>query len=131
MSRVMHFEVHATDPARLEKFYTEVLGWSFTKWDGPADYWLIETGPEGTPGINGGMLRRMGAAPPEGAPVCAFVCTVGVGSLDEVLARAAAAGGAVAMARMPVPGIGWLAYLKDPDGNIFGVLQPDASVSAS
>ena len=28
---------------------------------------------------------------------------------------------------MPVPGIGWLCYAKDPDGNIFGMLQPDHS----
>jgi len=25
---------------------------------------------------------------------------------------------------MQVPGVGWLAYLKDPEGNIFGLLQP-------
>jgi predicted enzyme related to lactoylglutathione lyase len=30
---------------------------------------------------------------------------------------------------MPVPGVGWLAYAKDPDGNIFGMMQNDASAS--
>jgi predicted enzyme related to lactoylglutathione lyase len=29
---------------------------------------------------------------------------------------------------MPVPGVGWLAYCKDPEGNIFGVMQNDPSV---
>jgi predicted enzyme related to lactoylglutathione lyase len=28
---------------------------------------------------------------------------------------------------MPVPGIGWLAYVKDPDGNILGLMQSDAN----
>jgi predicted enzyme related to lactoylglutathione lyase len=26
---------------------------------------------------------------------------------------------------MPIPGVGWLAYIKDPDGNIIGLMQPD------
>lgn len=26
---------------------------------------------------------------------------------------------------MPVPGVGWLAYCKDTEGNIFGMMQPD------
>ena len=28
-------------------------------------------------------------------------------------------------AENPVPGVGWLAYIKDPDGNIVGLLEPD------
>ena len=31
----------------------------------------------------------------------------------------------VAVPKMAVPGIGWLAYAKDPDGNIFGMMQAD------
>ena len=27
------------------KFYTTLFGWEISKWDGPADYWLIRTGP--------------------------------------------------------------------------------------
>jgi hypothetical protein len=34
-----------------------------------------------------------------------------------------------AVPKMPVPGVGWLAYAKDPDGNIFGMMQTDASAS--
>jgi hypothetical protein len=26
-----------------------------------------------------------------------------------------------------VPGVGWLAYVKDPDGNICGIMQADSS----
>jgi len=29
--------------------------------------------------------------------------------------------------KMPVPGVGWLAYFKDTEGNIFGIFQDDAS----
>jgi predicted enzyme related to lactoylglutathione lyase len=27
--------------------------------------------------------------------------------------------------KMAVPGVGWLAYEKDPDGNICGIMQAD------
>ena len=30
----------------------------------------------------------------------------------------------MALDKMDVPGVGWLAYCKDPEGNIFGMLQP-------
>jgi hypothetical protein len=26
---------------------------------------------------------------------------------------------------MPIPGIGWLAYCTDPEGNTFGILEGD------
>ena len=29
MSRVMHFEIHASDPQRLADFYSGLLGWTF------------------------------------------------------------------------------------------------------
>ncbi len=44
MSRVVHFEIHVDDPNRASKFYTDVFGWKFNKWEGPMDYWLISTG---------------------------------------------------------------------------------------
>ena len=27
----------------------------------------------------------------------------------------------------PIPGIGYLAYIEDPEGNIVGLMQPDMS----
>ena len=63
MSRVVHFEIHATNPEPLVAFYTSLFGWTITKWDGPMDYYLISTGPAEKPGINGGLMRRHGDAP--------------------------------------------------------------------
>ncbi|MDH3498305.1 MAG: VOC family protein [Gemmatimonadota bacterium] len=125
MSRVVHFEIHATDPARAVRFYTQLLGWEFHEWTGGEEYWLITTGPDDQPGINGGLLRRRGPAPADGQPVNAHVCTVDVASVDDVVARVSGAGGAVAVAKMPIPGVGWLAYLKDTEGNLVGVMQAD------
>jgi predicted enzyme related to lactoylglutathione lyase len=125
MPRVVHFEIHAEQPERAVRFYSGVFGWEVTKWAGPQDYWLIKTGPDGQPGINGGLLRRHGVI--DGQAVIAYVCTVDVPSVDDYLGRITDAGGTIALPKMAIPGIGWLAYAKDTEGNIFGIMQPDAA----
>src|SRR5262245_12737635 len=126
MPRVVHFEIHADDPDRAVEFYKGLLGWEFTRWDGPVPYWVVRTGPDGTPGINGGLIRRQ--HPLGGTDgVIAYVCTVDVDDLDRHVARGKELGGSVALPRMPVPGVGWLAYLKDTEGNVFGLMQGDPS----
>lgn len=129
MSRVIHFEIHASQPQALIAFYGALFGWTFQQW-GTIDYWQIATGPAGEPGIDGGLVLRRGAPPVEGQAVSAFVCTVQVGSVDGSVAQAQSLGGMVALPKMPIPGIGWLAYVKDPDGNLLGLMQPDPEARA-
>lgn len=128
MYRPVHFEIHATDPQQLITFYTDLFGWTISKWEG-GDYWLIDTGPKEQPGINGGLMARRGPPPAEDAPVSAFAITMGVDNLDTMVEKAVAIGGTICLAKMPIKGMGWLAYAKDPDGNIFGMMQPDASAA--
>ena len=127
MPRVVHFEIQAENPERAVKFYTQVLSWTFKKW-GDQPYWLIVTGPDGTPGINGGLMPRRGPAPVDGQAVNAYACSVDVPSVDEYVAKVTAAGGTIALPKMPIPTVGWLAYVKDTEGNIFGLYQHDPSV---
>ena len=123
MPRVVHFEIHAADPDRAVNFYTTLFGWSFQKWEGPMDYWLVTTGPNDQPGINGGLVRRQGEI--DGQAVIAYVCTVDVENLDASVQTAVDNGGQIALPKMPIPGMGWLAYCKDTEGNIFGMMQGD------
>lgn len=134
MNRVIHFEIHAADPDRAAKFYRDVFGWDINEWVVPGvempkenRYWLVTTGSKEDPGINGGILFRRGAAPAEGQAVNAYVCTIGVPSVDEYVAKAVAAGATIALPKMPIKSVGWLAYCKDPEGNIFGMMQDDKS----
>ena len=39
------------------------------------------------------------------------------------------AGGRVAVPKMAIPGMGWLAYCTDTEGNTFGVMQADEKAS--
>jgi hypothetical protein len=132
MNRVIHFEIHAADPLRAAEFYRRVFGWEIREWTMPgvqlADehrYWVATTGAPPAPGIDGGILFRRSSPPADGQPVNAYVCTIGVPALDEFVAKATVAGGTLALPKMPIKGIGWLAYCKDTEGNIFGMMQED------
>jgi uncharacterized protein len=119
MPRVIHFEFPADRPERAERFYSDVFGWKFTKWEGPTEYWLIDTGAG--PGINGGMLRRQ--------PGMATTNTIGVDSVDEAVRTIVANGGGIAVPKMAIPAVGWLAYCTDPEGNMFGLMQNDPAAA--
>jgi predicted enzyme related to lactoylglutathione lyase len=125
MGRVVHFEIHAENPQRAIAFYKGLFGWEITKWDGPMDYWMIRTGPKEHPGIDGGMVLRRGII--DGTAVIAYVCTVDVAEIDAAVAKSQNLGGTIALPKMPIPGVGWLAYAKDTEGNIFGMMQRDPS----
>ena len=118
MPRPIHFEIPADDPERARKFYGDIFGWTFQKWDGPMPYWLVTTGQNGEPGIDGGLMPRQ-------QPGATTVNTVGVPSLDDTLRKIEGGGGRTVVPRMAIPGIGWLAYCLDPEGNTFGVMEAD------
>ena len=124
MGRVIHFEIHAEDPDRAQRFYTDVFGWNAQHFGGPMDYRLLTTGPDDQVGINGAVLKRQGAAPEPTGPVSGYVCTIQVDSIEETERAVPAAGGEQVLERMEVPEVGQLAYFRDTEGNIFGALQP-------
>lgn len=121
MGRVIHFELNADDPERAAKFYREVFKWKIEKWSGPQDYWLISTGEAGEPGIDGGLMRRQ-------EPGATTVNSVEVDSIEATIEAVEKGGGKVVAPKMTIAGVGYLAYLQDTEGNVFGILQPDTSV---
>jgi len=124
MPRVMHFEIHAEDVARALAFYKAAFGWTPVQEMPGLGYYLISTG-EGA-GIDGAIMKRMGAPPSDGQPVNCYTCIIGVDDIDAAGAAAVAAGATVAMPKMQVGEHGWSAYYKDTEGNIFGLWQEAA-----
>jgi uncharacterized protein len=120
MSRVIHFEIPAAVPERAAAFYKQVFGWGIEKWPGPTEYWMVTTGADGAPGINGGLLKKQ-------APTTATTNTIGVESVDKAIDAVKSAGGKLVMPKTPIPTIGYFAYLEDTEGNLFGVMQSDAN----
>lgn len=135
--RPVHFEIHASDPAAVGAFYQELFGWQISQW-GHEEYWLVATGdgdpmqgrPDSTPGINGAILPRRGAAPAPGAPVTGWVVTVEVDNATATAERAVGLGAQVALPVQSMTGVGDVGYLIDPDGNIFGVISPESPAPA-
>ena len=120
MHRVVHFEVTADDPERALRFYSDVFGWKAQKWEGEINYWLITTGADGQPGINGGLCPRRGEM-----RFTSHVNTIDVPSLEEAMARVAEHGGRVTVPKTAIPGVGYFAYCRDTEGNTFGIMQND------
>lgn len=116
MPRPVHFDLTAEQPERAVKFYGDVFGWQFQKWDGPMQYWMITTGGDGEPGIDGGLSQR-------GDQNSGTVNTVAVPSADEYTNRVNQAGGKVLMAKDHIPGVGWFAMCADTEGNTFGLME--------
>ena len=117
MPRVIHFEVSAEDTERASRFYQGVFGWDIQKWGGPRDYRLISTGAEDQPGINGGIFKREGQVN--------YVNTIDVPSVDDFAARITEHGGREVVPKVAIPGVGYLVYCQDTEGNVFGILQAD------
>lgn len=55
--------------------------------------------------------------------------TIDIPALDEALAQVLANGGRVAMPKMAVPSVGYMAYCFDTEGNMFGMMQRDPSAA--
>jgi predicted enzyme related to lactoylglutathione lyase len=129
MSRVVHFEIQADDVERAKAFYGEVFDWAFEDWSSytGSTYWGITTGPGDEPGINGAIMAR--PAPAGGLGANAYVCTMQVEDYDAVEQRILGAGGKVALPKAALAGMAWQGYYLDPEGNTFGIHQPDPSAA--
>ena len=123
MPRVIHFEIVADNPERAMKFYKEVFGWKFNKWDGPQDYWLVKTGEDNQPGINGGLTPKTNQG--SGNTGSRITNSIDVPSIDEFSNKISMEGGKVLSPKMPIPGVGYLAICEDTEGISFGIIQYD------
>lgn len=138
MGRVVHFEIHADDIARAKQFYETVFGWKIEQSD-EQDYWQVMTGKDEAPdsddamsqwgGIDGGLVPRKGQTPAHDNPVSAYVCTIQVEDVDSTIEKVLKHAGNVVVDKYAVKKLGWVCYCKDTEGNIFGLLQADDSVS--
>ena len=117
MPRVSHSDIPADDPKRAQKFYKEVFGWKFKKWDGPMDYWMAKTGTK-EPGIDGGMSKRMPGQ-------IGMTNTIDVPSIEKFSKKIMENGGQLIVPKMAIPKVGWFAQCMDTEGNMFGIIEMD------
>jgi predicted enzyme related to lactoylglutathione lyase len=126
---IVHFEIPAKNLEKLKKFYEDLFAWKFNKFpsgsemENQYEYWTIETVPVDESmqavrrGSNGGMYPRQ---KPEDKPMN----FISVESADKYIDKAKELGGKILSPKMEIPNIGWWASIEDPDGNVFGILEP-------
>jgi uncharacterized protein len=119
MGKVIHFEIPATDTKSIAAFYTKVFGWKIEKYPGgQMDYWLVTAGEDKEPGINGAIAVKDETHP-------TIINTISVASFEDAVKTIMQEGGKVLTPKMAVPNVGYMAYCKDPEGNLFGIMQVD------
>ena len=114
------FAIHADDVQRCRLFYEAVFQWRFEPW-GPPNFYLVHTGDERNPGVQGLMHKRQEPRG-TGGPNC-FECSIAVDDIDAVTAAVKAHGGRIIMEKAPVPTVGVLTKFYDPEGNVVGAMK--------
>ena len=114
------FAIHADDVDRAVGFYEAVFGWRFEPW-GPPGFYLIRTGPDDAPGVQGLLHKRQ--EPRTGTGLNGFEPTFAVDDVDAVLAAVEANGGTVTMGKSPIPTVGVLVRFLDTEGNDVGAMK--------
>ena len=123
---IVHFEIPADNIEELSKFYSKLFGWKIIH--SPVegmDYWVIHTVPTDEkgmpqrPGVNGGMFSRQ----PEQKGINP-VNYITIENIDEYMKKVSDLDGKILMPKQEVPTVGYIALVMDPEGNQFGLLQP-------
>lgn len=115
--RVGWNELAVADPKPIMQFYTDVVGWKWSK--GPStemDYYLFGSNDER--GDAGGMMQRT----PE-TPMSSWMLYFTVADCDASLTKAAELGATTLAPAFDVPGVGRMAVVASPDGAVFGIAE--------
>lgn len=115
MPTVVHFEIPANDVEKARGFYSGLFGWKIER-VASMDYWLIETSGERP--IGGGLMKRQNPQQP-------ITNYMDVSSVEEYSKKVRSLGGKVLVGKTAVPSMGYFAVCLDPDGNTFGLWEPD------
>ena len=121
MPRIIHLEIPSQDPDKAAEFYKDVFGWETTKWEGPMSYCLVTTGPDDKPCINVAFMNASDSN--------RLSYVLDVDDVDTYVEKVTQHNGKVIMPKHAVPGVGWLAYFEDPDGNLFGIMKDDPTAA--
>ncbi len=111
------FEIPATDLARAERFYSQVIGQPLEKQQfGPHELMVF---PYQQPGVGGCLMNYESLQPSQQGTV--IYLSIG-DALDSALQRATQAGGQIALGRTELPaGMGCYAHIIDSEGNRIGL----------
>jgi len=114
-NKIVHIEIMGADGAGQQKFYSEVFGWDTEAVPGFDHYYMASQESAGAPGA------AVGQGSEEMPSYVAIYLEVD--SIDDHLAKIAAAGGQTVMPRTEVPDVITFAMFTDPGGNLVGLTE--------
>ena len=118
LGRPMWFELMTTDMKAAESFYTTVVGWTASPFDGSPQPYTMFNKDGGMP-VAGVMLR------PDEVPAPPFwAMYIGVTKLEDGAAHVRRLGGNGCTPVLDVPGIGRMQMMSDPQGAAFYIYEP-------
>jgi uncharacterized protein len=115
--RVTHIAVNADDDGATRAFYEALFEWRFELYY-PG---FVRTPLPAADEMVTAVQKRRELLP--GIRTNGPEVTIEVDDLRAVLGRVVGLGGRILMERSTVPGVGDLAFLADPSGNLVGVIQ--------
>lgn len=114
MGRVVLFEINSQDPEKANKFYSSLFGWKIG--DENWGYYPVTTGPDDKAGIDGGISLG-----PEDYPHGTRI-QIEVDDIAQTIAQVKELGARIVRNKMEFDDF-WLAYLVDPTGIGFGLIE--------
>jgi predicted enzyme related to lactoylglutathione lyase len=118
-----YFDLTVLDVEVARAFFEACLGWRFVPFKPIPGYYRIQAGSPGEPGIDGGVGAARDFPQSGGKPLT--LLTIPVTDLDAVIAKVESNGGRIVEPKREIPGVGWFATCAEPNGLLFGVVQPE------
>jgi uncharacterized protein len=114
-STITWFEIPASDFPRAVRFYETLFAAPLVH---HASWPNLAIFPYERPGVSGCVAFGEGHRPCADGVVVYLNCE---GRIDEILSRLEAAGGALVDPKSHIPTIGWVAQIRDSEGNRIGL----------
>ena len=123
-SNLASFALHVDDLDRARAFYENVFSWDFEPW-GPPGFYLVHTGDEASPGVQGLMHARQ--EPRTGTGLNGIEPTFSVDDVDAVASAVEENGGRITYPKSRIPTVGTLIRFLDTEGNDIGAMQYEST----
>jgi uncharacterized protein len=118
MSKIVHFEVPASDTGRAKEFWGALFGVEFQTYEGPVEYHMFQNDDQTGGGIYPRQQGEQG-----------LITYFNVDDIEAARSKVRELGGK-AEDKAPVPGMGWFARAEDTEGNSFSLWQSDENAPA-
>ncbi len=119
--RFVWYDLLTTDPESATAFYTKLIGWGTTQWEGGEFPYTMWTNGEDS---IGGIMELPDEVKAAGAP-SHWLAYVAVTDVDATVKQATTLGAKILKEATDIPTVGRFAVLADPQGAVFAIFTAE------